>query len=63
MTEPIKITAQTVGRDDAESIVITDTYNLVVAGNCYLASAQVHDNGTHVLVIKGSTGTATREAL
>jgi len=58
MGDSVRVTAQTVGEDDAETVIITDTYNLVVAGRCYLASAQVHANGTHVLTIKGATGEA-----
>jgi len=44
---PVRVTAQSVGENDAETVVITNTYNLVVAGRCYLAGAQVFRNGTH----------------
>jgi hypothetical protein len=58
MTAPVVVTSQTVGLDDAETVIIADTYNLVMAGHCYLDSAQVHAGGTHILMIKGATGTA-----
>jgi hypothetical protein len=58
---PIRVIAQSVGKNDAETVIITDTYNLVVAGRCYLAGAQVFRNGTHVLTIKSANGTSRTE--
>jgi hypothetical protein len=49
----IRVTATDLDTGDEESIVIWDDYNIVVAGSCYIAHAQVSANGTHVLTIKG----------
>ncbi len=51
--EPIKVTVSdpTTGEVLSEQIVEND-YVVICAGDRYLASAQAHANGTHVLTIK-----------
>jgi hypothetical protein len=57
----VRVIARTVGENDTEATVITDTYTLIVAGRCHLASAQIYGNGTHVLTIKDADGSSARE--
>jgi len=48
-----RVTCLDLSTNDVESELIRDDYMLITDGSCYLASAQTHANGTHVLVVKG----------
>lgn len=51
-----RVTAQDLDSGQVESRVIKDDYNLVTDGDCYLASVQKHEDGTHVVTIKNAGG-------
>lgn len=44
------------GPDDGAETVLEDDYALVCAGTCEVASVTAHDNGTHVITVKGVGG-------
>lgn len=48
----IRITVTDTENGDTETQEITDDYVVIVAGSYYLAHANKHANGTHVLTIK-----------
>ncbi len=49
----IRVTVEDLETGDGESVVISDDYNLITAGSCYVDGIQVYGNGTHVITIKG----------
>ena len=60
MAEPIKVTVT--DPDSGEVLgeqLLDNDYLVICAGNRYLAHADAHANGTHVVTIKRDSGEAT----